>query len=192
MMSDCFIGEIRSFAFKFAPQDWAFCDGALLSIQQYQALCAVIGFKFGGDNRNTFGIPDLRQKVVAHPTTTVTPGMVQNVQYGVSSGVASVTLTESQMPAHTHTLHRLNVPGDFTNKSSAPGTGSYLSSYTYQTGPTTFTQLTALEKDGAPNATLHPASIGSAGGGQAHENRQPYLPLNMCICLDGVYPPRPS
>ncbi|MDH2435368.1 tail fiber protein [Pokkaliibacter sp. MBI-7] len=192
MMSDCFTGEIRSFAFKFAPEDWAFCNGAILNISQYQLLFVVIGNAFGGSMTNqNFAIPDLRQKAVAHPTTTVTPGMVEYVQYGVSSGVASVTPTASQMPAHTHTLHRLNVPGDFTNKSSAPGTGSYLSSYTYQTGPTTYTQLTALEKDGSPNTTLHPASIGPTGG-QAHENRQPYLPLNMCICLNGVYPPRPS
>lgn len=191
-MSDCFIGEIRSFAFKFAPEDWAFCNGALLNIQQFPALFTIVGLHFDGNGINTFGIPDLRQKVIAHPTTTTTSGMVEYVQYGVSSGVASVTLTESQIPAHTHTLHRLNVPGDFTNKSSAPGTSSYLSSYTYQTGPTAFTQLTALEKDGSPNTILNPASIGAAGNSEAHENRQPYLPLNMCICLNGVYPPRPS
>ncbi|WP_110188495.1 phage tail protein [Pokkaliibacter plantistimulans] len=191
-MSDSFTGEIRSFAFKFAPQDWAFCDGALLNISQYQMLYAIINTVFGGDGRNTFAIPNLTQRAIAHPNMTAN-GAVVDITLGQYGGSNSVTVNVNELPAHTHTLHRQNVPGDFTNKSSAPSTSSYLSSYTYRSGsgPYTYTQLTALEKDGLPNTVINPATIGNTGGTQAHENRQPYLPLNMCICFNGAWPSRP-
>lgn len=171
-MSDAFIGEIRSFGFHFAPANWMFCNGQLLGISQYQALFAIIGTTYGGNGTSNFALPNLQGQIAMHwgtgPTTTII-GEVQGAPY--------VTLATTQIPSHTHTA----VSAKGTGRTPSPGNASYLGesapSAVWQTAPTIGPQF-------APNA------IGPAGGNIPHDNMQPYLVLNYCICFNGIFPTR--
>jgi microcystin-dependent protein len=162
-MSEPFLGEIRIFSFGFAPKGWALCNGQLLPINQNQALFALLGTTYGGNGQVTFALPDLQGRVPFH--------MGSGLTQGESSGEAAHTLTISEMPAHTH------IPLGSSNNASAAspannlwarmGGGGYL--------PT-------------PNTAMKPASILNSGGSQAHDNMAPYLALNFCIALQGIFP----
>ncbi len=168
-----FTGQIQFFPYNFAPRDWSFCNGQLLPIANNTALFSLLGTTFGGDGRTTMGLPDMRGRAPLHPGTG--PGLPA-YRAGQMGGVEQVTLTVSEMPPHNHGLNGTNTVGD--QKSPAGNT---------------------LARDGrdqtyrneAPNVTLIPGSIVAAGGGQAHENMQPYLALNCNIALNGLYPSRP-
>lgn len=173
-MSVPFVAEIRLFSFNFAPKGWAFCNGALLAIVQNQALFALIGTYYGGNGTSTFALPDLRSRVPLHMGTS--PGGSYTI--GQSSGTENVTLLTTQIPAHNHLAETVATPG--TAKSPI---GNLLA----QTNPnTTF----RYGPDAANIVTLNPASIQPAGGNNPHTNIQPYLAMNYCIALSGLFPSR--
>jgi len=171
-MSEPFVAEIRIFGFTFAPTGWAQCNGQQLQISQNTALFSLLGTNFGGDGRTTFGLPNLQGD--APMGLGQGPGLTARV-IGETGGESQVILTTSQMPAHTHTATCNTADGDDygpPNRIWAPdaaGNNLYATS---------------------ANAQMAPAAIPSQGGGQAHTNLQPYLVLNFCIALQGIFPPR--
>jgi len=177
-MDEAFLGEIRPISFPFAPRGWAFCNGQLLPINQNQALYSLLGTQFGGDGRNTFGLPDLRSRI---PIGT---GQLQgggNYVQGQVAGTETVTLIGAQMPQHNHqvsaTLNVSNSADEQKPSSQLPALGT-INQYS----------------DGAANVTMGGSIGGStapAGGSQPHENRQPYLAINYVIALQGLFPSRP-
>ncbi|HVK27140.1 MAG TPA: tail fiber protein [Nocardioides sp.] len=171
-MADPFVAEIRIFPFNFAPRGWAFCDGQLLPISQNTALFSLLGTTYGGDGKSTFALPDLQGSAPMHPGQG--PGLSLH-DLGEQGGSDTVTLLQSEIPAHTHTLRASNEPAD----TSAPGPASI---HATSTGGTLY-QATA-------DTTLSPAALAPAGGSAPHNNMQPYLTLHFCIALQGVFPPR--
>jgi microcystin-dependent protein len=172
-MSEPFIAEIRPFGFNWAPRGWALCDGQLLPIAQNQSLFAVIGTIYGGDGRTTFALPDLRGRVPVHRGSGAG---LSPVSLGVRDGEESVVLPLEAMPAHTHGI---NASADAANSNLAesrvladPGAGKNLY------GPEGNT------------VSMSANSIAGVGGGQAHDNMQPYLSINYCIALQGIFPSR--
>lgn len=167
-MATPFLGEIRVFAFNFPPKGWAMCNGQLLPINQNQALFSILGTTYGGDGRTTFALPNLQGRVPVYPHSSFS--------LGGSTGEESHTLTLAETPAHTHTA----VGSSATGTSNSPA-GNVLGSSTANP---------YVPPGGAGATTLNPATISASGGGQAHENRQPYLTLNLCIALSGIFPSR--
>jgi len=165
-MLEPFIGEIQYVAFNFAPRGWALCNGQLLPINQNQALFSLLGTTYGGDGRTTFALPDLRGRVA--PSAGDHP-------LGETGGSESVTLTTSQLPAHTHQVSVADHRGS-TGDPGAPA-GAF---------PASGAQAYAL----SPNAAFAPSALSAAGGSQPHENRQPYLALTAVIALQGIFPSR--
>lgn len=173
-MADPFVAEIRIFPFNFQPKGWAWCDGQLLPISQNTALFSLLGTTYGGDGRSTFALPDLQGRSPMHPGQG--PGLSLH-DLGETGGSDFVTLLESEMPAHPHTLRdhdidlgELNAPA--SNRSLAKSAGA--NAYT-------------------PAASLTPMSpqtLSPAGSGQPHNNTSPYLTFYFCIALQGVFPPR--
>lgn len=174
-MTEPFIGEIQLFGFNFAPKGWAHCNGALLAISQNTALFSLLGTQYGGDGRTTFGLPDFSGRSACGPGQG--PGLTPRTQ-GEMFGQDSATLVQSQMASHSH---RVNVyaESDPSKRSGTPTTGAGL---TPPTGALTFASTAAAQ----PFAS----DLGVGGGGLPHENRQPYLAVNFCIALTGVFPSR--
>lgn len=166
-MSEPFLGEIRPFGFNFPPKGWATCDGQLLPIAQNQALFALLGTMYGGDGRVTFGLPDLRARAGMH--------IDQNHIQGERGGQESVTLTVAQLPPHNHSANCSNMPGTETSP-----TGEFWAQDA--NGNVVF--------NSTGNAAMASAAIGSAGGNEPHANMQPYLVVNYCIALQGIFPSR--
>lgn len=171
-----FIGQIGLFGFNFAPRGWALCNGQLLSITQNSALFSLLGTTYGGDGISTFALPDLRGRV---PNGQGQGPGLSDYQIGQASGTENVTLIQSQMPQHNHPL----------NVSSSPATSNNPAG--------TVLAVSADANEGAVNtygttinATANPQAIGLAGGNQPHENMQPYLTMNYCIALEGIFPSR--
>lgn len=165
-----FVGQISLFGFNFAPRGWALCQGQLLPIAQNTALFSLLGTTYGGDGRTTFALPDLRGRMPIGFGQG--PGLSQYVQ-GQVGGQEQVTLQAAQLPAHNHAVAA----------SSAT------------TGKNPSNAIPAVTPDGASYGTtadmsMSPTMVGGGGAGQPHENRQPYLALNWCIALDGIYPSR--
>lgn len=175
-MADPFYGEIRIFAFNYAPQYWAYCDGQTLPIAQNQALFAVIGTTFGGDGRQTFNLPNLQGRMPIHSGTG--PGLTYRT-LGTSIGTTGATLNMSQIPSHTHTIKT----GYDKSDTTTPGPTTYMG---MSTGP-------AVYKVTNPGCStqMAPSTLATTGQALPHENRQPYLVLNFCMALDGYFPPRP-
>ncbi len=167
-MSEPFIAEIRIFAGNFAPQGWAFCEGQLLPISQNTALFSIVGTTYGGDGETVFGLPNLRSRAPMHSGQG--PGLSPRT-LGQAGGTETVTLSELQMPIHSHGIQ-------VSNGSASTGTPS---------------QTTVLAKTSAdiygPPADLEALPDGTAlGGGQSHNNRQPFLVINFIIALVGLFP----
>jgi len=165
-MSTPFLGEIRTFSFNFNPRGWAQCNGQTLSIQQNAALFAILGTTYGGNGQNTFGLPNLQGRV---PISTG-----NGVVLGQTSGEMNHNLLLSEMPGHTHTMQGAKSP----NVDVVAFAGNYIGS-----GPTMY-------HTGSPNAVMNGAAVTHAGGNQPHNNMQPYLVVNMCIALQGLFPTR--
>jgi len=160
-----FIGEIRLFAGNFAPSGWMFCEGQLLAISENDALFALIGTTYGGDGQSTFALPDLRGRAPIH----VGPGFV----IGQMAGVETVTLTTSQMPAHSH----------------AAGASAANGASDDPTGRVPARNAAGVPQYGAAaDTTLAAGELLSTGGSQPHSNMQPYLGINYIISLFGVFP----
>jgi microcystin-dependent protein len=161
-MAEPFLSEIRIMSFNFAPKGWAMCNGQLLAINQNQALFSLLGTTYGGDGRVNFALPDLRGRVPIHEGSHA---------LGEKGGEQAHTISLTEMPIHTHVLNASPTNGDQpvpTNNYLGPGGNLYAGS-----GTTT---------------TLLPATIGNAGGSQAHQNMQPFLTLTFCIALQGIFP----
>jgi microcystin-dependent protein len=177
-MSSPYVGEIRAFGFSFAPSGWAFCNGQPMSIANFSTLYAVIGTIYGGDGVNTFNLPNLQGYVPMHWGTGL-GGF--NTAIGQVQGAPSITLTVAQTPQHNHTITAQELPPGGLQSTKNPGPSNWLSdalpSGAYNYTPTITTAF-------APNA------ITSVGSGQPHENMQPYLAVNFCISLFGVFPTR--
>lgn len=176
-MSEPFIAEIRIFAGNFAPRGWAFCDGQLLPVANNTALFSLIGTIYGGDGRTTTALPNMQGRA---PMEQGRGAGLTPRRLGERLGIPTVTLSERQMPHHSHYVRANQSPGDVavpsntTSISAASGRGDNL----YSTATTS-----ALV--GLAGETVEPT-----GGGQAHENMQPYLTLNFIIALQGLYPSR--
>lgn len=162
-MSEPFLGEIKIISWNFPPKGWTFCNGQLLPINQNQALFAVLGTTYGGDGRQTFGLPNLQGRTAFH----VGNGIV----LGEMGGETSHTLNISELPAHTHT----------PNGSSAGATVTSPSGALWATQP-------SKPYKASGGASMKPASIAVVGGNQPHENMSPYLVLNFIIALQGIFP----
>ena len=169
-----FIGEIRMFAGNFAPKDWAFCQGQLLSISQNTALFSILGTTYGGDGRVTFALPNLSGRV---PVGVGQGAGLTNRQLGGMSGTETVTLTTAQMPAHSHTVNAVTADGN----QNLP-TNSF---------PANTKTLDKEYSTVAPNTTMNPTMIGVSGGSQPFGVMQPSLGMNYIICVNGIYPSRP-
>ena len=186
------IGEIRMFAGTFAPRNWAFCAGQLLSISQNTALFSILGTTYGGNGQTTFALPDLRGR--APIGAGQGPGLT-NISLGEVSGTETVTLLTTQMPAHTHTA-TATVTGTVTPQCySNPGNGSSpASSYNAgaaANGPYTARGQTPDSTMGSsPIAATANVTIGIAGNSQPVPIRNPYLGMNYIICLFGIFPSR--
>lgn len=165
-MDEPFLGEIRPFAFGFTPKGWASCDGQLLPIAQNAALFSLLGTMYGGDGRTTFALPDLRGRAGMHVSSVHTQGE--------RAGQENVTLSTAQIPLHSHTVNCSNTIG---NQTSPAG------------------KFWAQDSDGnvvfssTGGATMASAAIGNTGG-QPHSNMQPYLVVNYCIAVQGIFPSR--
>jgi len=171
-MADPFLSEIRIFAFNFAPQGWATCDGQVMQINQNSALYSLLGVKYGGNGTSTFGLPNLNGRVPVAMNGAA--GTITGAQ-GAIGGEASHVLQAAEVPVHTHTVNVsstvANQPLPAAHVLAAPLTAIY------------------APDNPAKAATLDSSSVATVGGA-GHENRQPSLGLNFCIALTGIYPPR--
>jgi microcystin-dependent protein len=168
-VADPFIAEIRIFAFNFAPVGWAFCDGQLLPIAQNTALFSLLGTTYGGDGRSNFALPNLQGMAPMQPDQGLH-------SLGDSGGATTETLAMAEMPTHTHNWQA----SDQTANDRTPA-GEYLGR---ASGGNLYTANTSAL------VQMDPQTISMMGGGQAHNNMQPYLTLNFCIAMQGVFPPR--
>jgi len=173
-MADPFVAEIRIVGFNFAPKGWAFCNGQLMPISQNTALFALIGTFYGGDGKSTFGLPDLQGSAPMHQGQG--PALTSRV-IGESGGEQSVTLIQSELPAHVHQVSANTGSGNQTSP-----TNNVWSSLAGRTPPPLYSN--------ASDTTMSPMATGVAGGGQPHNNMPPYLALNFIIALQGIFPPR--
>jgi len=171
-MSNPFIGEIRMVGFTFAPRGWALCNGQIMSIAQNTALFSLLGTTYGGNGQTTFALPDLRGRVPIHFGQG--PGLSSYVQ-GEVAGTENVTLLQAQIPAHTHTVACSSddpTTADPNNAfPSTPTTKIYASSAT-------------------AGRAMNPGILSIIGGNQPHSNLQPFLVINFCIALEGIFPSR--
>lgn len=168
-MAQPYIGEIRMFGGNFAIADWAFCNGQLLPISGNETLFQLIGTTYGGDGQTTFGLPDLRGRIPIHMGQG--PGL-QNYDIGQNGGVEAVTLTQNQLPTHTHTPAASNTGG-----SDTPANNFWANSATgkpYSAAPTTI--------------QMNPGTISPVGGSQPHDNMIPFQCVTYIISLFGIFP----
>ena len=175
---DNYLGEIRAFAFGVIPEGWHLCDGALLPMQQNMALYSLIGTVFGGDGKTNFAIPDLRGRTIVSPNYKSSDSIV-----GAKKGVETVTLTYQQ----TNHIHSMQVEAALgnttipTNLLAIPDVSSL---------PSEIINIYAVPNS-SPSVCLNPATVQMLGENLAHNNMQPFLVVNYCIAISGIYPQRP-
>ena len=188
---DAFLGEIRDFGFGFAPKGWSQCNGQLLAINANQALFSLLGTQYGGDGRTTFALPDLRGRAI------VGSGISGGDSYpqGQKAGLASVALVANEMPAHSHGMvaaagsGAVALPATFAGTPPVQsGSGNYLANAT--TKPTGGTPVNMYATTTTRPQPLAITSVVPTGGGQAHDNMQPYAATNYCIAIQGIFPTR--
>ncbi|MGR3811675.1 phage tail protein [Jiulongibacter sp. NS-SX5] len=172
-MAEPFIAEIRIFAGSFAPRGWAFCNGQLLPISQNTALFSLIGITYGGDGRSTTALPNLQGRVPMHPGRG--PGLTSR-RLGQTGGEQNVTLSTSQIPSHSHDLAASSVKGNSVSALNGVPASTENNTNIYSSSDT---NIVNVENDGE-----------QLGGGQGHNNMQPFLALNFIIALVGSYPSR--
>jgi microcystin-dependent protein len=162
-MSEPFLSEIRIMSFNFAPKGWALCNGQLLPINQNQALFSLLGTTYGGDGRVNFGLPNLQGQTPIH--------MGNGYYLGQKGGEQNHTLSISEIPTHTHTWSVTNTVANAPNPTSnlLGGAAEYNSSATNL-------------------VPMYPGVLATVGGSQPHQNMQPFLTLNFCIALQGIFP----
>jgi microcystin-dependent protein len=172
-MADPFVAEIRIFPFNFAPKGWAWCDGQLMPLSQNTALFSLLGTTYGGDGKSTFALPNLGGSAPMHPGQG--PGLSLH-ELGETGGSDSVTLLQSEMPAHVHAM-RADASDPADVKIANPNASFGLS------------QEAQIYQDGN-DVSLAPEALVPTGGDQPHNNLMPYLTLYFNIALQGVFPPR--
>lgn len=182
-MSDPYLGEIKIWSFNWAPSGWALCNGALLPVNQNQALCSLLGKSFGGDGVTNFGLPDLQGRTPIGYGASPTLG---TYQLGAKGGAESVTLSAATVPAHAH-----SVVGYVANATAIPPGGNNLANVVSAIAgsPTNFSAYLP-SANWAANAQLYAGSITAAGSTAPHNNMQPFTVVNFTICTAGSYPPR--
>lgn len=172
-MADPFLGEIRIFSFNFAPKGWAMCNGQFLPINQNQALFSLLGTMYGGNGQTTFALPNLQCRVPNH----IGQGLIQ----GQAGGEFAHTLSMQELTTHLHSVSANQaVVGAATNATQGVPTGNFLANSGKATYSTSF----------PGNSAMHPTAVTNVGGSQPHNNMQPYLTLNFCIALIGIFPSR--
>jgi microcystin-dependent protein len=164
-MAEPFLSEIRIFGGNQAPKGWAYCNGQLLPINQNQALFSLLGTTYGGNGQTTFGLPNLRGRVPIHEGSGHT--------LGEAAGASAVTITQQTMPQHLH-FNQASSIGDNTNVPTAVGNF--------------FAQALNVYRTADDLLAINPASVSNVGGSQPHTNMMPYLVLNFCIALIGIFP----
>jgi microcystin-dependent protein len=171
-MADPFVAEIRIFPFNFAPRGWAWCDGQLLPLSQNTALFSLLGTTYGGNGKSNFALPDLQGRAPMHPGQG--PGLSLH-DLGETGGSETVTLLESEIPSHSHTLRGSLDDADLAIPTAAR----------------TLARSSAnLYNVNTPTEMMASEALAPAGGDQPHNNMQPYLTFYFCIALQGVFPPR--
>lgn len=181
-MADPFVGEIRMFAGNFAPQDWFFCQGQELNGANYNQLYSVIGTIYGaGTSPNTFKLPNLQGNVPMHQGTGANPALTPH-PIASTAGTETVTLSAVEMPLHNHIPQAKAIPGNTTSPNNA------LWSQSPKVGPS----QSQINLYTVPNSTvpMDLLMVQNTGGGQPHNNMQPYLALSFIICYSGEYPIR--
>ncbi len=173
-MSDQFVAEIRIFTGNFAPRGFALCDGQLLAISQNTALFSLLGTTYGGNGTSNFGLPNLQGRAPMHPGQG--PGLSPH-DLGEQSGSPTVTLLLGEMPQHNHTF------------SADPAAKREQTSVANNT-PAGAQAGTNFYSTAAPDVNMSPTTLNSVGSSQPHDNMQPYLTVNFCIALQGIYPSR--
>lgn len=172
-MSEPFLAEIRIMGFNFAPRGWAFCDGQILPINQNQSLYSLLGTTYGGDGQTSFALPDFRGRTPIH---TGQPAGGSNHTLGQKGGEETHTLSNSEMPQHSHSINAsqgMAVSNDPTGQHWGKARERIYAEYN------------------TTSATpMHNGVISTVGGGQAHENMQPFIVMNYCIALQGLFPSR--
>ena len=173
-MSNQFVAEIRIFPFNFAPTGWAFCDGQILPISQNTALFSLLGTTYGGNGQSTFALPNLQGSAVLQPGQG--PGLSLR-DLGETGGEQNVTLLQTEMPVHSHTVEAAATGGlpSPTNNAWASGLKGHPGSYA---------------ASGPSNVQMNAFGTSLTGGNLPHNNMPPYLTLNFCIALQGIFPPR--
>src|SRR5687767_2456194 len=177
-MADPFVAEIRMFGFNFAPTGWAQCNGQLLPISQNTALFSLLGTFYGGDGKSTFALPNLQGSMAmsASAGQGAPPGLSQRF-LGEMGGSETVTLLQSEIPVHPHSMRAHGAdPGDVQSPAPDRTLARSANGFAYHTA--------------APDTSLAPEALAPAGGSLPHNNMQPYLVLNFCIALQGIFPPR--
>jgi microcystin-dependent protein len=174
-MADPFVGEIRIYPFNFAPKGWAFCAGQLMPISQNTALFSLLGTTYGGDGKSTFALPNMQGNAPMHPGQG--PGLSLH-DLGETGGSQTITLLQSEMPAHSHGVQ------------AAPSVVA---------GDSNIAQGNAFAKSSQGNVyspaqnliAMSGSTLAPAGGDLPHNNMMPYLTLNFCVALQGIFPARP-
>lgn len=174
-MSDPFVAEVRIFPFNFAPKGWAWCDGQILPLSQNTALFSLLGTTYGGDGKSNFALPDLQSRAPMHPGQG--PGLSLH-DLGETGGSETVSLLQSEIPSHSHTLR-------CTVEDATQGTLSNGVTISTSTGGSLYQSTTNTNL-----VPMSPQALSPAGGDFPHNNMQPYLTFYFCIALQGVFPPR--
>ena len=175
-MADPFVAEIRIFPFNFAPRGWAWCDGQLLPLSQNTALFSLLGTTYGGNGKSNFALPDLQGRAPMHPGQG--PGLSLH-DLGETGGSDTVTLLESEIPSHSHTLRASTDDGDLKAPDPSRSLARSIGGFTYQQNPPQGNLV-----------SMAPEALAPAGGDGPHNNMMPHLTFYFCIALQGVFPPR--
>ena len=176
-MADPFVAEIRMFGFNFAPTGWAMCNGQLMPISQNTALFSLLGTTYGGDGKSTFALPNMQGNSALHP------GQGQGLSLydlGQESGTETVTLLTSEMPSHSHSPTNAKTTGG----QASPTGNMWGTSNAAKAAANFYAPAIGTAQN------MNPLALGLTGGSQPHNNMMPYLTINFCIALQGVFPPR--
>jgi microcystin-dependent protein len=174
-MAEPFLSEIRLFSFNFPPKGWAYCNGQLMPINQNQALFSLLGTQYGGNGQTTFALPNMQGRTPIHFSNTR--------PLGEAAGSTSVALSMGQLPAHTHLPSAKNVIGD----ANLPAGKVLAQTVAVQQNGSTLA-VNMYSNNNTFDKALNPGAISNVGGSQAHNNMMPYLTLNYCIALQGIFP----
>ncbi|MDN3667621.1 phage tail protein [Algibacter miyuki] len=168
-----FLGQIQAFGCNFAPLGWAKCEGQLLAISQNEALFSLLGTIYGGDGRTTFALPDLRGRSMVNEGNG--PGL-SPIRLGEKGGSENITLTAQNIPAHSHAV---NIPVNIAGGEESSPAGAHIANH-----------ANAFSEDTSPGQSLAPFNTANSGGNTSFSNRDPFLGMNICIALKGIFPSR--